>query len=141
MGAQHILSTWILFRQLPHSSWASVWTRKTGYITDQVNQSTWITTEALSCFSGMRLSFCFFYICSIPELCIVLRNGQERLNTVRIHGPNECILCPFQLTQDHWWKIKRESQNLCWKRERAPKGFFPSINCCCGLCQFILWLQ
>lgn len=104
-----------------------MWTRKTGYITDRVNQSTWITTEALGCFSGMRLSFCFFYICSIPELCIVLSNGQERLNAVGIWGPNECVLCHFQLTQDRWWEIKSESQNLCWRRERAPEGFFPPL--------------
>lgn len=53
-----------------------------------------------------------------------LEECTRKAETLGIWGHNECILCHFKLTQDHWQEIKTESKNLCWKGERAPEGHF-----------------
>lgn len=52
-----------------------------------------------------------------------LEECTRQAEAVGIWGHNECILCHFKHTQDHWQKMKTESQNLCWKRQ-SPRRIF-----------------
>lgn len=145
MEPQHILSPWILPDSFPTHPEHFLWTRETGCIADQFNQSTLIITEELSCFSGMMqyrkllgyflrhqtshksFHFAFTSALEMYEVYTFLRNAQHaRLKQLGSGG----IMDVFYniITHDYWVEIKSGSTNLSWKRNRGPEGFFFSFH-------------
>lgn len=88
---------------------------------------------------GAIILLLLYLLCS--WLWIVLKDVQESLNAVGIRG----LMIVFYVISNSP-RITDEKQNqkvkISAEREKEPpRRIFPSIICCCGVCQFILWLQ